>query len=125
MKIFLFYIKCLVTSIHTKYIFPISIYGTNFTLPDYPELDIVYVGSMNSLCPSQYDSTILCFWEGNITCTLSIGHEVINLDTIKKEPIIYQTDTDTYSFTQSGPYIENKFEIHHIYKLMLRNVLKI
>lgn len=82
-------------------------HNTKFTFPDFPELDILYVESMNSLCPSNYRSGIVCIWQGNITCTLSIAHTTMVFDTLREEPNIYETDTNVYYFTQHGSHIEH------------------
>ena len=37
-----------------------------------PGLDLILVSEDNSLCPSRYNSTIMCFWEGSLSVTFRV-----------------------------------------------------
>lgn len=46
----------------------------------YPDLQGKYIKYNNNLCPSRYDSKIMCFWEGDLSITLVLNDKEITIN---------------------------------------------
>lgn len=54
--------------------------NTIVSLPEFPSLHIEYLRVENTLCPSQYNTSIRCVQEGHLRVTLRVNNERITLD---------------------------------------------
>ena len=46
----------------------------------YPDLKGKFIAFNNNICPSQYDSSIKCFWEGDLSVTLILNGKEIKVN---------------------------------------------
>lgn len=85
--------------------------GQNFIYNN--DINIKYVSYREKLCPSQYDNSIRCFWEGDLEITLNVNGKdiVINDHDQRKGKIsMIGTRNAVYQFQGLGPRIVNNDE---------------
>lgn len=83
-----------------------SLNGSHLDFKQFPELQVIYLSSQNSLCPSNY-SNIVCFWEGDINLTLEVNGEKITLNDHDKKND-RKIKVQDYEFQGLEPIVENR-----------------
>lgn len=75
-------------------------------LPDFPELNVKYMGFKNNLCNSNYSDAV-CFWKGDLSITLLINGRIISInnDDFEKN---HANKVDKYIFTGLRSEVVNK-----------------
>ncbi|SOB74035.1 hypothetical protein BQ9231_00152 [Cedratvirus lausannensis] len=82
-----------------------GIKGTKLLIPG---LDVSIVSYRSSLCPSNYNKSIVCFWEGDLEVVLQVGNKTITLndhDKKNNKEHHYNTNTHEYIFKGLGPKV--------------------
>lgn len=76
-------------------------------IEEFPELDIIYMGYRNSLCPSRYNSDIRCFWEGDLEIYLLVNGKLITINDHDKRKL-EMNNVDGYIFEGIGVKVINR-----------------
>lgn len=84
--------------------------GGHFIIPEYPDLNIVYKGHVNSLCPSEYGGTMVCFRRGGIAMNFSVNGKDVEIKSEDGKNTMFKVKTSThkYVFEAMKPYVEGK-----------------
>jgi|SRR5579863_6384158 hypothetical protein len=95
--------------------------GQQLFFDAYPNLTGTYISFRNSLCPSRYDSSIRCFWEGDLEVVVKLnGKEItINDHDFKRGN---RSIVDNYIIQGLAAVVENRSRDETYLKFLIRQV---
>lgn len=87
-----------------------SDYGKYFIIPEFPDLDIIYKNSINSLCPNVYGGSMVCFRRGGITMKFTINGVDFEIKSEDGKNTKFEIDTKIhhYIFEAIKTYVGDK-----------------
>lgn len=95
--------------------------GKELEFEAFPELKGTYIEFRNSLCPSQYDSSIVCFWEGDLEAKLLLNGKEISVNDHDYKRTKFSI-VDNYIIRGLGPIVINRSKDETYLKFSIREV---
>lgn len=98
-----------------------DIIGHHLYFDAYPNLTGTYISFKNNLCPSHYNSSIRCFWEGDLEVVVRLNGKQITINDHDYKRGKFSV-VDNYVIQGLGAVIEDNSEDETYLKFLIRQI---